>query len=818
MRSSKDSKGSSAQSVVTKEISKGIFLHKQQHVKEDAENPEIVYIFKVEVKTLQVLEFTADFTDSENLMLENHNDLIATTTVQPFTSEIVAVLRLFKNWKLKSKFRFTMHSPPIEDQKKYLAKYYAEMKSIIGMATEKIWKVPSEVISTSELEIQMKRHDMRFVDPDFLPTDPSLYGNLDSPFDTLIQWRRPEEFISIENGTSEGTSGAGPLTIYNPVIEVNDIKEGALGDGWFISAIATLAEVPPLIDRLFLTKEVSKEGVYRVKICKNGEWTAVTVDDYFPCIPDSGPIFARSSPNELWLMLLEKAYAKVHGSYLALKGGFAHEALIDLTGCPCTYYNFGDEFVKDMIKNGSLWAKLKEAEEKGYLLSASTSGEQRWADTPTGDTEDNSLLAGHSYTITTLTEIKGQKLLKIKNIWGQFEWTGDWSVNSPLWTPEIKKELGLNMEEDEGNTFWMSFSDFLSNFKALNICCVKNWQELRIKGKFIRVQDMDNPNIEVVFSKWYYNVEITEKTQLVIAVHQEDERIDGTLARRPYLDVGIAILKKTGDSIDLVELRDLVNERECEMDVILDPGTYIILPRTTGCTLRKPLDTKPEEVKLLNKNGEINERLESTLRDIFRKFDMLLNRELTYTEFKGICECINRKLTEEEFKSEFLNKFCSTSKGLTYRGFRDFFIKSIKELDEPIVWDWLENLGYDRELYPIRSRTFILSFHSDTELAVTVKDAVPTDLDNKTNALIVERFGQEAENKRGVKVLYAFSQYFLYEIYIYIRQVHAYSYGILNEYTKPIEATLDCSSSKYMIFSTKSPIIKKVFFTVYTFI
>ena len=183
-----------------------------------------------------------------------------------------------------------------------------------------------------------------------------------------------------------------------------------------------------------------------------------------------------------------------------------------------------------------------------------------------------------------------------------------------MWTPEIKKELGLNTEEDDGTTFWMSYSDLLSNFQAINICCVKNWQELRIKGKFIRVQDMDNPNIEVVFSKWYYTVDITERTQLVVTLHQEDERIDGVLSRRPYLDIGIAILKKNGDAIDLVEVRDLVSERECEMEVTLDPGTYIILPPTTGCTLRKPLDVKPEEIKLLKPNGEIDERFESTLR------------------------------------------------------------------------------------------------------------------------------------------------------------------------------------------------------------
>ena len=160
----------------------------------------------------------------------------------------------------------------------------------------------------------------------------------------------------------------------------------------------------------------------------------------------------------------------------------------------------------------------------------------------------------------------------------------------------------------------MSFKDFLKEFQAINISEVKNWQELRIKGKFIRVQDMDNPNIEVVFSKWYYTVEVAEKTQMTITVHQEDERIEGVLSRRPYLDIGIAILRKDETDISLVELRDLVNERECEIEVILEKGTYIILPRTTGCTLRKPADAKDEEVKLIKDNGETDERFEATIR------------------------------------------------------------------------------------------------------------------------------------------------------------------------------------------------------------
>jgi len=398
--------------VTTKEISKGIYLHKQQYIK--GEDQEIIQILKVEVRIHQVLEFTANFAESENLVLEGRNDLIAKSTIQPFTLETVAILRLLKNWKLKSKFRFVMHTPSIEHQQKYLSKHLTKLKKEISITLELLKGFHSDILPLSMIELQLKRHEICFIDPYFLPIETSLFGNKNSPYKTLIQWRRPIDFMSL--------SSEERMTIYNAAIDVDEIKEGALGDGWFISVIAALAEVPPLIDRLFVTKEVSKEGVYRVKFVKNGEWVTVTVDDYFPCIPGCDPIFGRSAHNELWLLILEKAYAKLHGSYLTLKGGYAHEALSDLTGCPCMYYNFGDESVKEMINRGILWNRIKDAYERGYLLLGSMPGEERWTDIPTGDTEDNMLLAGHSYAVVRLVEVQGHRLLKIKNLWSQFEW------------------------------------------------------------------------------------------------------------------------------------------------------------------------------------------------------------------------------------------------------------------------------------------------------------------------------------------------------------------------------------------------------------
>lgn len=76
-----------------------------------------------------------------------------------------------------------------------------------------------------------------------------------------------------------------------------------------------------------------------------------------------------------------------------------------------------------------------------------------------------------------------------------------------------------------------------------------------------------------------------------------------------------------------------------------------------------------------------------------------------------------------------------------------------------VLYRWLENLGYDTELYPVRSRLFHLSLHSQGKpVHVEVRDATQTDLDTRVNLMVVEKFGQEVKNsKSGYRLLYSFS-------------------------------------------------------------
>ena len=86
----------------------------------------------------------------------------------------------------------------------------------------------------------------------------------------------------------------------------------------------------PLVDNLFVTKDTTATGVYAVRLFKNAQWETVVVDDFFPVLdmetygetPCAGAAFAYSRGfTELWVPIIEKAYAKYHGGYSALEYG-----------------------------------------------------------------------------------------------------------------------------------------------------------------------------------------------------------------------------------------------------------------------------------------------------------------------------------------------------------------------------------------------------------------------------------------------------------------------------------------------------------------
>ena len=84
-------------------------------------------------------------------------------------------------------------------------------------------------------------------------------------------------------------------------------------------------------------------GLYGVHMCDGGEWTCVVVDDRFPCFnKQRGPCFSRGHGKEIWVLVIEKAWAKTYGNYKQIEAGFTREALSAFTGAPARTFQMDE--------------------------------------------------------------------------------------------------------------------------------------------------------------------------------------------------------------------------------------------------------------------------------------------------------------------------------------------------------------------------------------------------------------------------------------------------------------------------------------------
>jgi hypothetical protein len=125
------------------------------------------------------------------------------------------------------------------------------------------------------------------------------------------------------------------------------------------------------------------------------------------------------------------------------------------------------------------------------------------------------LVAGHAYTIIQVKEAFGNKLLNIRNPWGEFEWDGDWSDKSDRWTDRMKQALDPVLEDNDG-TFWMSYEDVIKHFINISICRISDYYEVRSKGKFMfhKVHGVDR-----VVSRWFYELTVHNRVSVFIGLH-----------------------------------------------------------------------------------------------------------------------------------------------------------------------------------------------------------------------------------------------------------------------------------------------------------
>jgi calpain-15 len=361
-------------------------------------------------------------------------------------------------------------------------------------------------------------------------------------------------------------------------------------------------------------------------------------------------------------------------------------------------------------------------------------------------------VAGHTYSILKVKAVYSHKLIQIRNIWGYFNWDGAWSKKSHFWTQDIQKVLKPKLNEDDG-TFWMSWEDFNAHFSQINVTKTRESEEIRVKGQFLRLKDEDEAPLDRVVSKWFYCLNLEQNTNLQMGIHQVDEKIKGVALRRNYLDTGFVVMKRTHDGTTIEGSQEFIHGRDCEYELNLEPGQYVVLPQTNGIGLNHQSSEEEEPVKLVNEDGSLTDISKGMVEDIFYRFDTMISNSIDVDEFNDMWEQLgNVKMTAAEFQTKVLDPHCSTGRGLTCKGLKTFFASQFSELSTEEAYKQLANIGYDQQLYSSFSRSFILSLHSDKAIEVQLGDAVSTNLDDAAVILNLEKNGHSRSNQPEVSL------------------------------------------------------------------
>ena len=123
----------------------------------------------------------------------------------------------------------------------------------------------------------------------------------------------------------------------------------------FFHAMIILTSIPNLIENIFESKEINEQNYYTLYVYIKGDFHKLILDDYLPVVKGTDSLrFSKPDKEEIWLPLLEKAFAKTHGGYGSLITCDAAEVIQCFTGVPVEKFNIkdlDDEDLKIVLNN-----------------------------------------------------------------------------------------------------------------------------------------------------------------------------------------------------------------------------------------------------------------------------------------------------------------------------------------------------------------------------------------------------------------------------------------------------------------------------------
>uniref|UniRef100_A0A4W6F3X2 Calpain-3 n=1 Tax=Lates calcarifer TaxID=8187 RepID=A0A4W6F3X2_LATCA len=437
-----------------------------------------------------------------------------------------------------------------------------------------------------ELRDKYVRKNVLFEDPLFPANDSSLFYS-HKPL-MKFEWKRPSEICENPQFIVDGANRT-------------DICQGELGDCWLLAAIACLTLNEKLLYRVIPPDQSFTEnyaGIFHFQFWRYGEWIDVVVDDRIPTCKNQ-LVFTKSfRKNEFWSALLEKAYAKLHGSYEDFTGGVTE--YFELSEAPKDLYNI-----------------MRKALERGSLMGCSI---DIFSASDLETRTEQGLVKGHAYSIIGLAECDGVakntkiRLIRLRNPWGWVLWKGPWSANSKEWsTISIADKENLRKQTVESSEFWMSFDDFKRNFTKLEMCNLTpdtlqgderhSWTVSVNEGRWVRGSSAGGCRNfpDTFWTNPQYRLQLYEEDDdpedgqvvctVVVALMQKGRRMQRHEGAR-FLAIGFSIYEvMCGQNQHLqkdfflytaskAKSKTYINLREVTERFRLPPGEYVIIPTT----------------------------------------------------------------------------------------------------------------------------------------------------------------------------------------------------------------------------------------------
>jgi len=216
----------------------------------------------------------------------------------------------------------------------------------------------------------------------------------------------------------------------------------------------------------------------------------------------------------------------------------------------------------DILSKDKFWTDGLRKVNKEFLFGCGT---QNWDD-PSCQGRDG-IHGGHAYSILRAENYGGERLLLVKNPWGQGEWNGPWSDGSSQWTAESIKELGHTFGDD--GVFWIRFKDLLRKFDVI-------WRTRLFSADWQVTQQW--MRLAVPWAGEYqdakYKVTIAKKSPTVIVLSQLNERYFRGLVGQYVFQLSFRLHKAGQEDYMMRTNQAYYGQRSVSIELDLDAGVY----------------------------------------------------------------------------------------------------------------------------------------------------------------------------------------------------------------------------------------------------